>query len=594
MANAKAIRAGSAYVELNVNDRMAAGLRKAAARLKALGASVRRIGVGLIGIGTSVVAPLALMTKSAAEAGSKLFDMSKRTGISVEELSKFGFAAEQTGTDLEAFELAVRNLQKTQPGKTFEEAAAEIKGIADPAEQAARAMQLFGKGGTALIPMIEDLAALKAEAEALGVVMSTAEAQSLDTFGDALDALGTQAKAVRNQLGLAIAQAVLPFMEGAKKIVKQVIDWVKVNRGFVVGVAAIAGAVIAAGAGFVVLGTVLTGVGAVLGSIAAGLAAVVSPIALVTGALAIGGFAFLKYTDTGAAALAWLADKFGQLKEIAVDAFKGIADALAAGNIRTAAEILWTGLELAFVQGTAGLRNVWTAFKLFFVTTAANAFFGVLEVWTKVSSALQTLWAAGAAAFKSIWRAAIGVVQNALIDVQLQVGLAQAKSEEERVILRKAAGGLKEKVQEAGAADDERAASELAKRLTDIERQKQATILALQTAQEAFVKAAVDASGAEIVALQKRIAELRAQLEQQTGAASEARKEMDLRREREKKEQFDMDGIARGLSSRGTFNAGAAQSLQGGGENRMVTAIQAVEAAVKDVARKIGKSPVVV
>jgi hypothetical protein len=40
------IRAGRAYVELGVDDRIAAGLKKAASKLKAFGAGVRNVGVG--------------------------------------------------------------------------------------------------------------------------------------------------------------------------------------------------------------------------------------------------------------------------------------------------------------------------------------------------------------------------------------------------------------------------------------------------------------------------------------------------------------------------------------------------------------------
>ena len=47
MADAKGIRAGRAFVELGVSDKLTRGLRKAQARLKAFGNAVRSIGARL-------------------------------------------------------------------------------------------------------------------------------------------------------------------------------------------------------------------------------------------------------------------------------------------------------------------------------------------------------------------------------------------------------------------------------------------------------------------------------------------------------------------------------------------------------------------
>ncbi|TVQ64490.1 MAG: hypothetical protein EA379_01345, partial [Phycisphaerales bacterium] len=84
------IRAGRAFVELGVDDRMARGLRNAQRRLQAFGAGVRAIGTGFTAIGGAVLAPLGLATRTFARAGDELDKMSARTGISVEALSEMG------------------------------------------------------------------------------------------------------------------------------------------------------------------------------------------------------------------------------------------------------------------------------------------------------------------------------------------------------------------------------------------------------------------------------------------------------------------------------------------------------------------------
>ena len=48
--------------------------------------------------------------------GSDLLDMSQRTGVSVEALSELGFAAEQSGADMETLEAGLRKMQKFDRG----------------------------------------------------------------------------------------------------------------------------------------------------------------------------------------------------------------------------------------------------------------------------------------------------------------------------------------------------------------------------------------------------------------------------------------------------------------------------------------------
>ena len=113
MAGAKGIRAGRAFVELGVSDRLTAGLRAAQRRLQAFGAGVRSIGMRIAAIGVAGLAPLAASVKAFSDTGDALDKMSQRTGLSVETLSELGFAAEQSGADLETLEKGVRTLQRT-------------------------------------------------------------------------------------------------------------------------------------------------------------------------------------------------------------------------------------------------------------------------------------------------------------------------------------------------------------------------------------------------------------------------------------------------------------------------------------------------
>ncbi len=58
MANTRGIKAGRAYVELGVGDKLTAGLKRAQKRLRVFGAGVMNIGTKLAGLGAAMTAPL--------------------------------------------------------------------------------------------------------------------------------------------------------------------------------------------------------------------------------------------------------------------------------------------------------------------------------------------------------------------------------------------------------------------------------------------------------------------------------------------------------------------------------------------------------
>ncbi|MCL4743595.1 MAG: hypothetical protein KJZ54_15480, partial [Phycisphaerales bacterium] len=209
MAGAKGIRAGRAFVELGVSDRLTAGLRAAQRRLQAFGAGVRSVGTRIAAIGTAGLAPLAASVRSFASAGDVLDKMSQRTGISVEALSELGFAAEQSGADLQTLEKGVRTLQRSindaerglstatdafsdlgltaeqlrglTPEEQFKLVAEALSRIEDPSKRAALAMQLLGRAGTQLLPLMQNgvrgIEELQEQARSLGLTVSTETAK---------------------------------------------------------------------------------------------------------------------------------------------------------------------------------------------------------------------------------------------------------------------------------------------------------------------------------------------------------------------------------------------------------------------------------
>jgi hypothetical protein len=605
MASPRDVRAGRAYVELGVDDKIAAGLKKAAAKLKAFGAGVRNVGVGLIGIGAAITGPLAASAGVFAQMGSKIYDMSKRTGISAEKLTELGYAANQTGTDLDTFEGVIKRMQKSiagiadesegttgsldklgisfedlagkSPDQQFEIIAAALNKIEDPTLKAAAAMSVLGKSGTAILPMIDELASLQARARELGVVMTTEDAKAADKFGDILSDLWAQLKRVNFLVGEAVGKFLQPYAEAATRVMKTIIDWVKEHQKLVGAIAAVGVVLVAAGAAFVVLGTVITSVGVVLGAaavsivaIGTALGALVTPIGFVTVAFAALGASLTLNTETGAKALSYLGDKFSELAAIAKDTFGGIADALMAGDIQLAAKILWTGLKLAWTTGTADLRKIWIEFQSDFAQTFASVVGGIQLAWIEAISVMTKAWAG----FATTVKIGAAEIQNALV----QVGAAIADKLGDKTAKGIAAVSTAQK--------DAAVTSAVATGATDIQKaeidKNTAQLEVVGKTAEALAKAQIDADE-KSKALQDELTALRKQLADQKTKAATERAGITPQPDIKKIQDAAEATIAKSNTARGTFSAAAVQSLQGG------SAVDQIAANTKKAADTLDK-----
>ncbi len=475
MANTRGIRAGRAFVELGVNDKLTAGLRRAQQRLKAFGDGVRAAGMRLTALGAGVLAPLAASVRVFSTTGDALEKMSRRTGISVEALSELGFAAEQSGANLETLETGVRIMQRSigdaerglstateafdelnltvdklrtlSPEEQFKLVADRLSQVTDPAKRTALAMQLLGRSGTRLLPLLDGGAAgieeLQKQARSLGLTVSTETAQDAALLNDTLNILWRVLKQGVFVIGSALAPMVTDLTGRIAKAIVSINDWIRSNRGLIVMVAKVAAGVVAAGIALIGLGLMITGIGAAFGllaSIVAGVGtaigmigavvgALLSPIGLVIAAVVGLGTALLIWSGVGADALAWLGQQFGRLRDFASKALGGITDALAAGDIPLAAQILWLALQLVWQKGVAALSRVWLGARDFFVTTAQKMWFGAiaaaqmgfhaLEVgWIETTAFMSKTWTGFVSGFRKVWETATSFVAKRMLEIQ--------------------------------------------------------------------------------------------------------------------------------------------------------------------------------
>jgi len=443
MPSSSGIRAGAAFIELSVNDsRLVKGLQAASRRLQAFGAGLRNLGMGMMAAGAGIVAPLLASAKSFANMGDQLDKMSKRTGISVESLSELGYAAQLSGANLESVENGVRRMQRTiadaadgtalatdalarlglsaeqlmalSPEEQFSVIAKRLNEIGDPTMKAAAAMAILGRSGTALLPMMEEMAETRAEARKLGLVMSGEDAKAAAKLNDAMDRMRASLRFLAATVGSALAPLLTELADKVAELVGPLRKWLSENRGLVISALKIGAVVLGIGAAFVALGSIVSALGTAFGVLASvvstALGLILSPVGLVVAAIAGIGGAILWATDSGGKALAWLGGRFGFLKDFALDAFQGIKDALAAGDVMLAARILWLSLQVAWQAGIAKLKSYWIEFRHWYSSTAwelaagalavwedikvgaSDAVFAIMEVWTLLTTSMAKAW----------------------------------------------------------------------------------------------------------------------------------------------------------------------------------------------------------
>jgi len=221
-------------------------------------------------------AGLAAMAKGAIDAADNMRDMSQKTGVSVEQLSKFQQAANASGTSIEGVSSAMVKLSKglvaggTAPAaealktlginatdatgklrstdQVMLDVADKFKAMPDGAQKTALALQLFGKAGADMIPLLNGG---RDAIDGLSATMTTKFADGADKLNDKLAAL--QGKLL--ELGVNVGTALMPVLNVISDAVLALANGFSQLPG---PLQAIVGGVVALAAAFVVLAPAIT------------------------------------------------------------------------------------------------------------------------------------------------------------------------------------------------------------------------------------------------------------------------------------------------------------------------------------------------
>ena len=429
MANKRDIEAGRAFVRLFLKNDMTAALSKslksAGASMQSFGRRVTAIGVPIAAVGGAITAGFAGAVKHFAAVGDQLDKISKRTGVASSALAEYGFAAEQSGGSMEDVEKAFKRQAKTirdlerglstateafadlgiassdlqglSPEKQFDLIAKRIAAIEDPTRRAALAQEVWGRAGTKLLPMLDNLEALKQEARDLGLVPTDQEVENAAKVTDAFNRLKRSVSAAFFNIGASLAEPVLKGLEAVKKIAVTIGKWIRENGALVRTIAAVGVGILAAGSAIVAFGAAITGagialsaMGTIVGVIGTGLGLLLSPVGLLSAAL-IGGITIWgQYTASGQNAVGSITDAFGGLLDIGKETVGGISDALMAGDLQLAGEIGMAGLNEAWMSGLATLMENWGTWITATVEVFAGAMAKIGELWINTKSKISS------------------------------------------------------------------------------------------------------------------------------------------------------------------------------------------------------------
>ena len=495
MASSGAIKAGKAFVEIYADDsKLTRALNQQSRNLKKFGAGLAGIGAKMAGAGLAGVAAFGATSVAFAKAGDHLDKMAIRTGFSVQSLSQLGFAAEQSGTDIDSLENGLRgmarfslnasrglttatdsltdlglsadDLKGKSPVDQFEMLAQKISEVEDPTKRAALSMSIFGKSGSKLLPLFaggaEGIAALRKQADQLDLTMSPEDVKSAAALTDAMNVMKRSFQQIIVRVGGALAPAFTDLSLKIGETFAKVSKFIRENKGLtksvfygVTAVAGLGGAFIAVGGGIALAGVALGGFASLMGVL-------VSPIGLVVAGLAAGTVALLKFTSVGDTVKGFLGDLASRWK----GTFGAITKSLKAGEMETAFKVLTAGLKVEWLTLTAFLTDKWIGFKNSFMNiwdamgvvvgeTLIDAFAGIEKAWISTQQFMLRNFGNSitemAILIKKIQLDMQGKEMSSSMEKMMRIGLGVAVK-----VLPKALEGEKEKADKA-ASDQKKA-----------------------------------------------------------------------------------------------------------------------------------------
>lgn len=397
------IRAGKAFVELYANDTaLVRGLRSAQRKLKQFSAQITSIGAISLGAGVSIMGAFVPAVNAASRKQETLNKFAAVFGQHVEQAAKFaddlaasvGRSSTEIKDSMSAFQgfftgMGASSSEALGLSKTMQQLALDFASFNNISDDEAmqrfisamsgssevldrfginikasalepELQRMFGTGVSGATEMQKAMARLEIIQRAMGSQGAIGDAEKTSSsFANQMKRLN----AVFNETLVAVGDGVLPvvtkLLVSVNAVIPQITNWIKVNKELF-NVSLMAGAALAiVGVSLVSLGVASTLASIAIGGIATVLAVLSSPIGIAIAGLT----AFAAWSVKSGKAIEFLQSKFPKLTETVKDAFAVVKNAMAGGDIVSAARVMWAAINLEWTRGINSISKKWTQFS---------------------------------------------------------------------------------------------------------------------------------------------------------------------------------------------------------------------------------------
>lgn len=244
---------GALRVDLGIDTAaFSDGLKSAGSKLAGFGASLRKAIVPMVAIGTAAAAGVGVAVKNTIDAADEMSKAAAKFGIPIETLSRLKYAADLSDVSLQGLGTAVGRLSRQMAdaaagtgeavdafasiGVAFQNADGSLRptedvlsdiadrfaAMPDGAAKTAAAMELMGRSGAEMIPLLNGgakaLEEMKAEADTFGQVFTAEMGANAEAFNDNM----TRLRGAFGNIAADLTAKLLPYLA-------QFTDWLVEN-----------------------------------------------------------------------------------------------------------------------------------------------------------------------------------------------------------------------------------------------------------------------------------------------------------------------------------------------------------------------------
>jgi hypothetical protein len=312
-------------VILRARDQLSGVLKKSSKNVGGFSKSILGMGVAAGAMSAAIILPMKKALAETMAFGDEIGKTVQRTGVAAESLSTLGFVAERSGANFGALTNGLRRMAKAasdadegllESQRTFDnlgisihdaggklkpmealmlEAADSLSVMTDDTKKAAVAQELFGRGGMALLPMLNmgsaGIKEMQERARELGIELTGPQAQAWERIQDGVTDAQTAMKGMKMQIANALAPAFEMIVGKITNATAAMSSWMKEHPGWTKLILGIVAA-IAGGMGLI---AALAGIVMIAPAIAAAWAVMMGPVGWVILGLAAVGVAVYKF-----------------------------------------------------------------------------------------------------------------------------------------------------------------------------------------------------------------------------------------------------------------------------------------------------------